>query len=75
MAPAIICVASSWRNKYQPEVLVLPCGRSAHTETGRFAGKGLKTIVYMPEKQEPELMYKLFDGVVGSMDELVKAIL
>ena len=75
MAPAIICVASSWRNKYQPEVLVLPCGRSAHTEAGWFAGKGLKTIVYMPEKQEPELMYKLFDGVVGSMDELVKAIL
>ena len=75
MAPAIICVASSWRNKYQPEVLVLPCGRSAHTEAGRFAGKGLKTIVYMPEKQEPKLMYKLFDGVVGSRDELVKAIL
>ena len=74
MAPAIICVASSWRNKYQPEVLVLPCGRSAHNEAVRFAGKGLKTIVYMPEKQEPELMYKLFDGVVGSMDELVKAI-
>ena len=74
MAPAIIYVASSWSNKYQPEVLVLPCGRSAHTEAGWFAGKGLKTIVYMPEKQEPELMYKLFDGVVGSMDELVKAI-
>lgn len=55
-------------------VLVLPCGRSAHTEAGWFAGKGLKTIVYMPEKQEPELMYKLFDGVVGSLDELVEAL-
>jgi len=52
-------------------VLVLPCGRSAHTEAGWFAGKGLKTIVYMPEKQEPELMYKLFDGVVGSLEELI----
>lgn len=31
-------------------VLVLPCGRSAHTEAGWFAGKGLKTIVYMPKK-------------------------
>ena len=102
---AKIYVASSWRNKYQPEVvaalrkaghevydfrnpkdnpggfhwadvcvLVLPCGRSAHTEAGWFAGKSLKTIVYMPEKQEPELMYKLFDGVVGSMEELVKAV-
>ena len=55
-------------------VLVLPCGRSAHTEAGWFAGKGLKTIVYMPEKQTPELMYKLFDGVVGSLEELVTLI-
>ena len=52
-------------------VLVLPCGRSAHTEAGWFAGKGLKTIVYMPEKQEPELMYKLFDRVIGNSQELV----
>ena len=55
-------------------VLVLPCGRSAHTEAGWFAGKGLKTIVYMPEKQEPELMYKLFDGVVGSLDDLIESL-
>ena len=51
-------------------VLVLPCGRSAHTEAGWFAGKGLKTIVYMPEKQEPELMYKLFDAVVDSVESI-----
>ena len=55
-------------------VLVLPCGRSAHTEAGWFAGNGLKTIVYMPEKQEPELMYKLFDQVVGDLDSLVKCL-
>ena len=55
-------------------VLVLPCGRSAHTEAGWFAGKGLKTIVYMPEKQEPELMYKLFDGIVGSLEELEECL-
>ena len=55
-------------------VLVLPCSRSAHTEAGWFAGRGLKTIVYMPEKQEPELMYKLFDGVVGDINELLTAI-
>ena len=55
-------------------VLVLPCGRSAHTEAGWFAGKGLKTIVYIPEKQEPELMYKIFDKVVGSIDDLLEAI-
>lgn len=55
-------------------VLVLPCGRSAHTEAGWFAGKGLKTIVYIPEKQEPELMYKIFDKVVGSLDDLLDSV-
>ena len=55
-------------------VLVLPCGRSAHTEAGWFAGKGLKTIVYMPEKQEPELMYKLFDGVVDNLEDLLRSL-
>ncbi len=52
-------------------VLVMPCGRSAHTEAGWFAGQGCKVLVYMPERQEPELMYKLFDGVCCSIDELI----
>ena len=52
-------------------VLVLPCGRSAHAEAGWFAGKGLKTIVYLPEKQEPELMYKLFDHVTDDLQEVI----
>ena len=55
-------------------VLVLPCGRSAHTEAGWLAGRGKKVLVYIPVFEEPELMYKLFDGVVGSLDELLKAI-
>jgi hypothetical protein len=55
-------------------VLVLPCGRSAHTEAGWFAGRGLKTIVYIPEKQEPELMYKLFDAVVDSIDDILNLL-
>ena len=55
-------------------VLVLPCGRSAHTEAGWFAGQGKKTIAYIPTKQEPELMYKLFDDVVCSLDELVDSL-
>ena len=54
-------------------VLALPCGRSAHTEAGWMAGKGKKVIVYIPEMQEPELMYKLFDGIAGSLDELADA--
>lgn len=55
-------------------VLVLPCGRSAHTEAGWFAGRGKKVLVYIPEKQEPELMYKLFSGVCCSMEELIEAL-
>ena len=55
-------------------VLVLPCGRSAHTEAGWFAGRGKKVLAYIPEKQEPELMYKLFDGVCCSIEELIDAL-
>lgn len=52
-------------------VLVLPCGRSAHTEAGWFAGSGRRTIAYIPQKQEPELMYRLFDLVSGNLDEII----
>ena len=55
-------------------VLVLPCGRSAHTEAGWMAGALRRVIAYIPEMVEPELMYKLFDGVVGELEELVKAL-
>ena len=55
-------------------VLVLPSGRSAHTEAGWMAGAGRRVFVYIPEMQEPELMYKLFDGVFGSLDELLDAL-
>ena len=55
-------------------VIVLPCGRSAHTEAGWFAGRGKKVLAYIPERQEPELMYKLFSGVCCSMEELIEAL-
>ena len=55
-------------------VLVLPCGRSAHTEAGWMAGAGKRVIAYIPEMVEPELMYKLFAGVAGSLEELVEKI-
>ena len=102
---ARIYVASSWRNKYFPEVvtrlreaghevydfrnpphggagfhwtdtcvLVLPCGRSAHTEAGWMAGAGKRVLAYIPEMLEPELMYKLFDAVAGSLEELVEKL-
>ena len=55
-------------------VLVLPCGRSAHTEAGWLAGRGRRVIVYIPEMVEPELMYKLFDRVVDNLDDLCKTL-
>lgn len=55
-------------------VLVLPCGRSAHTEAGWFSGRSLKTIAYIPQFDEPELMYKLFDAIVATPTELLEAL-
>lgn len=55
-------------------VLLLPCGRSAHTEAGWMAGKGKRVYVLIPEKQEPDLMYRLFTGVCTSIDELIKSL-
>lgn len=52
-------------------VLVLPCGRSAHTEAGWMKGAGKRTIVFIPKIEEPELMYKLFDEVVDSIDGIL----
>lgn len=51
-------------------VMMLPCGRSASAEAGWFAGTGKKVYVLSPIKQEPELMYKMFDGILCNMDEL-----
>ena len=56
-------------------ILVLPCGRSAHTEAGWMAGAGKRVIAFFPKMTDPELMYKLFDKVVGNLDELVQLIL
>ena len=55
-------------------LLVLPCGRSAHTEAGWMAGAGKKVIVYIPEMQEAELMYKLFDFVSGDLNEIIDSL-
>jgi len=54
-------------------VLVLPCGRSAHTEAGWMKGQGKKVFVFMICKQEPELMYKIYDDTVCSYSELLIA--
>ena len=94
---AKIYVASSWRNKYYPEVVsrlrmeghdVYDFRNPPHGGAGfhwtdvdenapnwtfaQYAGK--KVFAYIPEMVEPELMYKLFDGVVGTLDDLVRLL-
>lgn len=55
-------------------VLVLPCDRSAHTEAEWCKGRGMKTIVYIPKMEEPELMYKLFDAVTNNIEQLISLL-
>ena len=50
-------------------VLVLPCGRSAHTEAGWYSGAGRPVYVYQPVRQ-----YKLFSGgILCNLEELKAA--
>ena len=51
-----------------------PCGRSAHTEAGWFAGSGKTVVAYIPVRQEPELMYKLFSAIACSEEELLRLL-
>ena len=53
-------------------VLVLPSGRSSHSEAGWMAGRGKRVIVHIPEPVEPELMYLLFDALTLNDGELLK---
>ena len=61
---------------YDVCVLLLPCGNSAHTEAGWFAGKGKQVYVLIPNQNsfEPELMYKLFTKVCVNIGELLAAL-
>jgi hypothetical protein len=37
-------------------------------------GAGKPTYIYIPEKQEPELMYRLFTAVSGDLDDIIRAL-
>jgi hypothetical protein len=56
-------------------IMVLPCGRSANTEAGWMKGAGKKVFVFQPEECEPELMYKIHDGIAGTYTELRKLLM
>lgn len=55
-------------------VLVLPCNRSGHLEAGYFAGAGKKLFVLIPERMEPELMYKMADGIFDNIHAVLNAL-
>lgn len=55
-------------------VMVMPCGRSAHLEAGYFTGAGKKLIILLLENKEPELMYKMADYVIRSIEGTVIAL-
>ena len=55
-------------------VLVLPCGRSAHIEAGYFNGAGKRLLIYIPERQEPELMYLMANNICLTMSEVLTAL-
>lgn len=48
-------------------VLVMPCGRSAHLELGVAIGMFKRTVVYLTEPCEPELMWKAADLVTDQI--------
>ncbi len=55
-------------------VLVLPCGRSAHLEAGWFAGAGKPVLIVIVNPIEPELMYKMADGVCCYLDDVCRHV-
>lgn len=53
-------------------VLVLPSGRSSHSEAGWFAGRRIPVFVLLDGDQlEPELMYRMFKSVRIHITEIV----
>ena len=67
--------ATNWTFEEYAEGLSHPLAErqfKADMEAGWMAGKGKKAVVYIPEMQEPELMYKLFDKVVGNTYDLIR---
>jgi len=55
-------------------VMVLPCGRSANTEAGWMKGQGKTVFVLQIGNEDPELMYKLYDGIFTDLYDLIEAL-
>ena len=56
-------------------VLLLPCGRSAHSEAGWMKGNGKKVFILdLSENPKPELMYRMYDDYLTETIELIECI-
>ena len=56
-------------------ILLLPCGRSAHSEAGWMKGNGKKVFILdLSEKPTPELMYRMFDTYLTKIVDLVESV-
>ena len=55
-------------------VLLLPSGRSAHTEAAWHRGRGGAVLVHSPESCESELMYKIFNALTAEDAELLELL-
>ena len=53
-------------------VMVMPCGNSAHIETGWAIGKGKPTAILIFDLERPDLMYKMATNIVCSIPDLGK---
>ena len=51
-------------------VMVLPCGRSAHLESGYFVG-AKKPLIILLAPGEPELMYKMANHVSLDLSDII----
>lgn len=53
-------------------VLVLPAGKSAHTEMGYMHANGKPVFAYFPEgyPEKWDVMYAFFSGITDSLEEL-----
>lgn len=52
-------------------VYVMPCGVSASLEMGWACGAGKRTLVYVPELREPDLMVKMAELVTNDLEDIV----
>lgn len=74
--PARAGFESDWNAMEWAEacVMVNPCGRSAHLEAGYFVGAKKILVIFSPELPEPELMYKMADGLATHIGDVLQIL-